>query len=178
MIVCALCEHTQEIGDACDVCGRPFPRDEAVPVEVPTAEGLEPTSHASVVVADERLPELEPTLHGEVHLGAEPAAVSIEPTAQAAVDVDSTPLEDFEPTRSGIPGDEATPFPALVTCRYCRNPASPGERLCARCGMRLPVVVVESPAAAAAATAAALRICGCGAPLRGPVCPVCGARAG
>jgi hypothetical protein len=176
MIVCALCENNQEAGDACDVCGRPFPRDEAVPVAVPPTEGLEPTAYAGVAVVEERLPELEPTHHGEVHLGAEPAT-SIEPTAQAAVEVESTPLEDFEPTLAGIPGDEATPFPALVTCRYCRNPASPGERLCAHCGMRLPVAAVESPAAAAAAAAAALRICGCGAPLRGPVCPVCGARA-
>jgi hypothetical protein len=174
MIVCSLCENAQEMGDACDVCGRPFPRGEAVPVEVPAAEGLEPTSYAGVVVADEVLPDLEPTLHGEVHVVAE-LAPGIEPTGLAPVEVSALPLEELVPTQEGIPGDEATPFPVMVTCRYCRAPASPGERLCARCGMRLPVAAEGT---SASPEGEAMRVCGCGAPLRGPVCGSCGARVG
>jgi hypothetical protein len=174
MIVCSLCENAQEYGDACEVCGRPFPRGEAVPVEVPAAEGLEATLYAGVAIAGEALEGLEPTRHGGVDLPAVPAP-DLEPTRVAPVDVDAPALEGLEPTDAGIPGDEATPFPALHTCRYCRTPASPGERICARCGMRLPVVAAAVPEPPGGEH---VRICGCGTPARGPVCPSCGARAG
>jgi hypothetical protein len=175
MIRCPLCESTQEAGDACEVCGRPFARAEAVPADVPPAEGLEPTSHAAVAVDGEAFAELEPTRHDAVESAPDPAP-GLEPTGEAPVDADAPPIDDLEPNAVGIAGDEPTPFPALVTCRYCRTPASPGEVLCGRCGMRLPLAA-PAPREVALEPGAA-RICGCGTPIRGPVCPSCGARLG
>jgi len=174
-VICTLCEHEQQAGDACENCGRPFAPGEAIPVAVAPTEGLEPTRYEGVDVATESLPELEPTRHGEVFLLAE-SVPDLEPTLAAPVDADSPVIDDLERTAAEIPGDEATPFPVMVTCRYCRTPAAPGERLCSRCGMRLPVAATAAPEAAA--DPAAGRICGCGAVVRGPLCPVCGARSG
>ncbi|MFT3916122.1 MAG: hypothetical protein QM704_19155 [Anaeromyxobacteraceae bacterium] len=175
MIVCPLCENQQPAGDACDVCGRPFPADVAVPVPVAPAEGLEATRFEAVAVTVGVLPELEPT-HHQAALEIAERVPDLEPTLAAPIpDVPGDGVPDLEPTSEAIPGDAPTPFPVAITCRYCRNPAHPGERLCAHCGMRLPVAA-SAPAPGAIDPDAA-RLCGCGNPIRGPVCPACGARA-
>ena len=171
MIVCPVCEHAQVEAPECEVCGKRLLTGPAAIPFVAPVDGLEPTLHAPVDARVEPVGELEPTrLREAPHVPAD--AVDLEQTAVRPVDVAVEPVPDLEPTPSDAPRDPATPVPAFVTCRYCRNPAMPGERVCGHCGMRLP-----SFERAPDASAAAARICSCGAPLRaaGP-CPNCGAR--
>jgi hypothetical protein len=172
MIVCPVCEHAQHAGVECDVCGKLLDAAAAAALDV-RLEGLEPTAFAPAAAAAGAVEGLEPTRLATVD--AVPAAVGpdLEPTRTGPVDADAPPLEGLERTEAGIPDDGPTLVPLVVTCRYCRSPAAEGERLCARCGMRLPVVEVARAQAEAAAEA---RRCGCGAavPGGGARCPGCG----
>jgi hypothetical protein len=153
MIVCPVCEHAQAQGAECEVCGRSFGRAAVRPLVAPL-EGMETS----------RLPA-----------GADVATsplLGLESTAMAPVDADAPPFPGLERTAAAIPGDGPTPFPAQVVCRYCRTPAAPGQRLCGRCGMRLPVIASAAPAPEAESP----RVCSCGTPVSGALCPSCGAR--
>ncbi|BDG06599.1 hypothetical protein [Anaeromyxobacter oryzae] len=173
MIVCPVCEHAQPEGAECEVCGKRFGRA-AIAAPVPLLEGLETTSYdGGGVPVPTPIPELEPTRHGPAALVVADAPPDVERTAAAPVDVDAAPLPDLERTRAELPGDGPTPLPAQVLCRYCRTPAGPGERICGRCGMRLPVIAAPPREAA---QAAGPRLCSCGAPVSGALCPACGAR--
>ncbi|MGC3998951.1 MAG: hypothetical protein QM767_16490 [Anaeromyxobacter sp.] len=172
MIVCPLCEHTQAQGDECEVCGRRFPAGVAVPVPVAPVEGLEATGHAPVHPAAEQTPDLEATRFAAAQVAPEvtPDIEATRAAPVAAVPLDVVP--DLERISDGLPADEGVLLPPLPVCRYCRTPAGPDERICSRCGMRLPVFAV-APAVPAAEEG---RVCGCGARVRGQVCPACGAR--
>ena len=91
------------------------------------------------------------------------------------MDVEVSPTPDLERTAAALPGDARTELPLFATCRYCRTPAMPGERICARCGMRLPVVAPATPE-----VSRPLRHCSCGTAVRADasLCPSCGARLG
>jgi hypothetical protein len=177
MIVCPVCEHPQALGTECEVCGKRLsPAAAAVP-PVPAVEGLEPTRldpGGQALPPADRLAELEPTRHRPVNLSAAEPALDVEPTRAPPADVDAPPLPDLERTGTGIPGDAPTALPLNVLCRYCRTPATPGERLCARCGMRLPIMAESTTAREDARPAGG--ICGYGARVTGPRCPSCGAR--
>jgi hypothetical protein len=153
MPACALCENVQAAGEACDVCGHPFPVGERTPVPVEPLEGLEATSLPPVEAPAEPLPELE--------------ATSIDP-----VQVVVAAMEGLQPTEAeGIPDDGPAEAAAAPVCRYCRNPAPAGEAFCVHCGMRLPATV------AATDVPREVRFCSdCGTPVRGASCPGCGAR--
>ncbi len=172
MIVCPVCEHSQAEGAECEVCGKRLVEGPAgIPV-VPPIEGLEPTSAGDVDAPVERVGELEPTA-----LAAGPDApvepVLLEATRMAPVEVAVEATPDVERIGDAIPDDAATEVPLFVTCRYCRTEAMPGERVCARCGMRLP----DFGGPAAAGREPEQRVCGCGAIVRGTgMCPSCGAR--
>jgi hypothetical protein len=177
MPTCPLCESTQLLGDACDVCGRPFPAGEAVRVPIQPLPGLEATRHDAAWgdPSVERLADLVPT--AERDRGSAAPGERIEgfsPTAAEPVTVEVTPLEVERV------GEEALLEVALdsasthVTCRYCRTPATAGERLCAVCGMRLPLV----RASRAVGTDEAVPCRDCGIPMMGSQCPACGARRG
>ncbi len=176
MIVCPVCEHQQPQGSECDVCGKRLAtgvseRDLAIPA----VDGLEPTQHARIDVAADRVAELEPTHHAAAAAFVDDVTPDLEATSAPPVDVEETAqVPDLERTAMEVPGDARTELAASPLCRYCRTPSIPGERLCSRCGMSLPVVV----SAAAAAAAAALRLCSCGTAVRAgaPLCPACGAR--
>jgi hypothetical protein len=171
MIVCPVCEHPQSSGAECEVCGKRLAAPGAALPTVAPVEGLEPTRHPGAApIAGELFAGLEPTGHAAVEVAPE-LPVPIEATAMPPVDVLAEEIPDLERTEAALP-DPPTPLPALVTCRYCRTPAMPGERICSRCGMRLPVVagVTRDPVVAP-------RRCGCGAAVRGPRCASCGARA-
>ncbi len=173
MIVCPVCEHAQAEtqGAECEVCGKKLLFGAAGIPSVPAVDGLEPTRHADVDAAAERLGELEPTAHAPGTIVALDAPVEIEATRTAPVEVEVDETPDVERTGDDIPVDAPTEVPLFVTCRYCRTEAMPGERVCGRCGMRLP----EFGARAWSAEPPA-RICGCGATVRGSLCPACGAR--
>ena len=155
MPACALCENVQAAGEACDVCGHPFPVGERTAVPVEQIEGLEPTFLPGAVDLGERMPDLE--------------ATSID-----SVLVVAAAMEGLLPTQAeGIPGDDPLELPAVATCRYCRNPAPLGEAFCVHCGMRLP-----PSQAGAAPPPGAVQLCrDCGVPMKGLSCPGCGARA-
>jgi len=174
MIVCPVCEHSQERGLECELCGRSFAgAPEPTAPAAPMAE-LEPTRAPPAGAArEERVPGLEVNAHDPVE--APPAAIfpDLEPSAAAPVDVTTQPIPDLDRGLEGLPADEPTPFPAVVVCRYCRTEAQLGEKLCSRCGMRLPTVALVPPPAAEEA-----RVCSCGTPVRGSLCRACGARHG
>ena len=176
MIVCPVCEHAQAAATECEVCGRALGTASPAPLDVPRLEGVEATRFEPAPAVPGALAELEPTAHAPAASIDLPGAFDVtplEPTRAAPVDVDAAPLADVEPTSQELPGDAPTALPAFAVCRYCRTPALPGERLCSRCGMRLPVVA----AAPRAAAPDAVRLCSCGVPVRGRSCPACGARA-
>lgn len=170
MIVCPVCEHAQAAGADCDVCGKKLVHGPAGIPPVAPIDGLEVTRHGAVAAEAERLPDLEPTAYGAAG-EAPPDPVALEPTRAAAVDVAVEPTPDVERIEDGLPDDARTEVPLFVTCRYCRTEAMPGERMCARCGMALPDF--GGPGALPEALP---RICSCGAPVRGSLCPACGAR--
>lgn len=172
MIVCPVCEHAQAQGAECEVCGKRLLSGPAAIPFVPPVEGLEPTRHADVDASAPLLPELEPTRAAGVDVAEDPAP-DLDPGRAAPVDVADDPVPDLERTQDGVPDDGPTAVPAIATCRYCRTPAAPGERVCGRCGMRLPLFeerADEEPPPP--------RLCGCGAAVTGPLCPNCGARMG
>ncbi len=173
MVVCPVCDHPQSGRWECELCGRPLSSESAAGPAIPPLDGLEPTGQLAVLGADgESVPGLEPTRLGPVDAPAPPIP-DIEPTRAAPVDeLPTATLPDLE-LPDGISGDEPTPYPAVLTCRYCRTEAALGERICSRCGMRLPTA---DPPAAAPEPEEARGLCSCGAPIRGPRCPSCGAR--
>ncbi len=175
MIVCPICEHQQAQGAECEVCGKRLLTGVAAVAATPVVpvDGLEPTLHAPIDAGDVVLVELEPTLHAAAGPVAGDTTPDMEATSAAPVDVDVTPTPDIERTATGIPGDLPTVLPALALCRYCRTPAMPDERICSRCGMRLPVI---APSIAHAAPP--VRHCSCGTVVRAgaSLCPTCGAR--
>lgn len=175
MIVCPVCEHPQQSGSECDVCGKRFAPGTLPQPPVTPVEGLEVTSHAPVDLGFETvgpIPELEPTLAAPVD-APEEATPFIEPTRAAPVDVDAAMIPDIERQAAEIPGDAPTQLPLATICRYCRTPAVPGERLCSRCGMRLPVI---DPQLAAAGEQGVHQCSNCGAVTHRELCPACGNR--
>lgn len=153
MPTCTLCESAQPSGEACAVCGHPFPAAERSSPPVEPVEGLEATSLPTAGAVEGDLPELERT-------GIDPVQVVV------------AAMEGLQPTEAeGIPDDGPAPPPAAV-CRYCRTPSFPGEAFCAHCGMRLPR---EGGSAGAPLSVVLCR--DCGTPVQGETCPSCGVRA-
>lgn len=175
MIVCPVCEHPQETGAECDVCGRAFaPGSLPVPPVAPL-EGLETTRVGPVDLGYDpggAMPGLEPTLAPPVD-APEESTPGVEPTRAAPVDVDAPAMEDLERLQADLPGDAPTDLPIAPVCRYCRTPAVPGERICSRCGMRLPVI----DAGLVPAGAEGIHQCvNCGVLTTRELCPACGNR--
>ncbi|HEX9051036.1 MAG TPA: hypothetical protein VF841_10925 [Anaeromyxobacter sp.] len=171
MIVCPVCEHAQPQGGECEVCGKRLVEGSDGAAAVARLDGLEPTRAEGVEAPVEPIGALEPTAHAPARdAPAEP--VLLERTRVDPVEVAVEPIPDVERIGDTIPEDARTEVPLFVTCRYCRAEAMPGERVCGRCGMRLPDFGGPAPAAEAAG-----RQCGCGAIVRGGgMCPSCGAR--
>ena len=175
MIVCPVCEHAQLQGADCEVCGKRLVAGlSAADLAIPPVDGLEPTLQQPADAIEERMPDLEPTLRSANGAFVEERTPDLEATRAAPVDVDAPPVPDLERTDLQIPGDAPTAVPEVVVCRYCRTPAAPGDRMCARCGVRLPLVSAAPPEN----VSDQLRVCSCGTTLRpdAALCPSCGAR--
>src|SRR5512138_3393772 len=138
MIVCPVCEHPQPEGAEREVCGKKLLSGPAAIPFVPPVDGLEPTRQRVVDVGAEEAPDLDPG-------------------RAAPVDVADDPVPGLERVGDDAPQDAPTAVPAAPTCRYCRTPAKPGERVCGRCGMRLPAFEERADQAEPLA-----RHCGCG----------------
>jgi len=152
MAVCPVCEHQQDQGDECEVCGRRLAERGVPGVTVAPMADLEPTAaSASAALAPEEAPPwLEPTA-----LPASPGAV----------------VEALEVERAPSSGpEEPRPPPPSAVCRYCRTSAAPGEVFCASCGMRLDRCRPEAEAPARRCRACGARVA------EGTTCRVCGAR--
>lgn len=173
MIVCPVCEHAQPHGAECEVCGKRLGPPSSADPPVAPVDGLEPTLHARSEAPVATVVELEPTRHAAAEHTADPAP-DLEPTAAAPVDVDVAPAPDVDHASAPISADARTPLPAIAVCRYCRTPAAPGERICGRCGMRLPIAATPT----AAPPAEEGWRCSCGTLARASLCPTCGARRG
>lgn len=135
-MVCPLCEHSQDSGDACEGCGRELVAAWDAPIRIDTLAGLEPRQTVAPAENIQPLPLLEIT-------GRAPAP-----------DVPISSLTDLEQTKFPSSGTviaqavqgldrgretlEPSPFDpdGLLTCRACGNQQA--GSLCDRCGMRLP----------------------------------------
>ena len=156
MVICPVCEHAQDGGGECQVCGKRFehpgadePRIARLPDLEPTV--LEPRAAANV----DPVPDLEPTSHQAGSAGGAPVEVA------SWIERTSLPAE----------GASTPDLLAAAVCRYCRTPASPGDVFCGGCGLKLPF-----HARATALADPPLRRCRfCGVSGAGDACPSCGA---
>lgn len=172
MIVCPVCEHQQDFGVECDVCGKNLGGLDDLgppPVKEERLDGLEVTSHQpSGNVAIERVGELEVTAHAPVQVATE-LTPDLEHNRQADVGAVAVErLADLAVDR--VPDDgQRTSLPSgPITCRYCRHVQAAGS-LCDRCGMKLPTVIVVP-------TAVTGKLVGAAAPVK-TRCRACGAPA-
>jgi hypothetical protein len=175
MIVCPVCEHTQQAGSECELCGKRFAAGSAPVAQVAPMEGLEPTLHLDVsdpFELPESIPDLEPTSAAAVD-APEETTPDVERTCVAPVEVDSPAMADIERILDDIPVDAPTALPLAPVCRYCRTPAVPGEMLCSHCGMRLAVI---DPHLIPAGSEAVVLCTNCGSISTREVCPACGSR--
>ncbi len=174
MVVCPVCEHAQAGGSECEVCGRRLVGAPDAGPPAPPLDGLEATLQPSVPAPPpELVPGLEPTGAAPVPAPDDPRLAELEFTCAAPVEVLVTAVPDVERIGDDVPAGEPTPYSAVVVCRYCRTETVLGARLCEHCGMRLPTAPLP---AAAPVPEVASRLCSCGTPIRGSLCPACGAR--
>jgi hypothetical protein len=174
VISCPVCEHQQPGGAECEVCGRGLVALGGVDAPVAPLDGLEPTAldGGGWVGEVAALAELEPTLQASAGAVTPVPIPELEPTMAAPVEAQGELVPDLEPTAAPASGDAPTEVPLFLTCRYCRTPAGPGDRICGRCGMQLQVQPGPAPEAALAGR----RFCSCGTPISRSICPACGAR--
>jgi hypothetical protein len=174
MLTCPVCEHAQQGGDECEVCGKRLVTGGGAAWQVEPVPGLEPTLAGPVQIAAERVEGLEPT---RFEVALEPAAEAtgewMERTAAEAVAAVATEVPP------GLEGHLAAPIPeggpdrlAPTVCRYCRTTAAPGDRFCTRCGMRIPLFDARQVAAEVLGG----RCRECGAEGVGARCRRCGSR--
>ncbi len=145
MVTCPVCDHQQDFGVECDVCGKNLGGLDDLgppPIREERVEGLEVTLHEpSGEVAVERIGELEVTRHAPVEVAAD-RTPDVEPSSLPdAGPVNVERLAEMQVDR--VPDDgQRTVLPSgPITCRYCRHVQAAGS-LCDRCGMKLPTVIV------------------------------------
>lgn len=144
MTVCPVCEHQQQAGLECEVCGKDLSAQAGLgglppppPVPIERVAGLEVTVPDRVGdVGVERFAELELNRFAKVDVAPD-RTPDVEPSAQAPVgDVRVEPLTDFAADRAPDDGVRTAAPSGQVTCRYCKNVQQAGT-VCERCGMKL-----------------------------------------
>jgi hypothetical protein len=142
MITCPVCEHQQDHGFECEVCGKDLGglgSLGAPPAREERLEGLESSAaEAAPEVPVELLPGLEVTRYEDVVPAAAEAVAGLE--VNQAAPVGEVPLEafpDLSEDRAPDDGQRTVLATDRVTCRYCRQVQAPAAS-CARCGMSLP----------------------------------------
>ena len=181
-MICPVCEHHQDFGVECDVCGKDLGGldDLGPPPAAPqVVEGLEATVGERVgEVALETVADLEVTNFSAGEVAVE-SMTDMERTENAPVGALAPErVPDMMNDRAPDDGARTVAPTGAVTCRYCRNVQAQGV-LCEKCGMRLPKV---SPPVVASAVARpkpnkneTVRCRSCGAPAKpGQRCSECG----
>ena len=178
MTICPVCEHRQELGLECEVCGRDLSGLAGLaglappPVAVERVAELEATIPDRVGdVAVDRFAELELNSFAKVQVGTD-LTPDLETSRLAPVgEVHVERVPDLAEDRAADDGVRTAAPSGQVTCRYCKNVQALGT-VCERCGMKLPQALkIES----AAPKVELVRCRACGAP--GPVgerCKECG----
>lgn len=142
-MICPVCEHAQDFGVECEVCGKDLGGLEGLgppPVREERVEGLEITVPDRLgEVPVEKMGELEVTHFASVNV-ARDETPDMEFTGMAPVgDVAIEKVADMSEDRVPDDGQRTAYADGPVTCRYCRNVQATGS-LCDRCGMKLPIV--------------------------------------
>jgi len=173
MIVCPVCEHPQDQGTTCDVCGRELVVSAPVAVPLATLPELEQTraDPSAVRVPVELMVELDAHRSGDVAIVADPVAELERTALPDSGAVPAAELPEMERTHFADDG-QRTALPTLRTCRYCRNVQASGL-VCDKCGLRLPgyVQTAEAEAPPAFTNCPACGVKG----LAGKRCMACGA---
>jgi hypothetical protein len=144
-MICPVCEHQQDFGIECDVCGKALGGLDGLgppPVMAQQLEGLEVTRLESVGdVAVQPIGELEVTRFAAVEVAPD-RTPDVEHNRAAPVgEVAVERIADLSVDRVPDDGQRTQLQVGAVTCRYCRNVQATGS-LCERCGMKLPQIVV------------------------------------
>jgi hypothetical protein len=177
MTVCPVCEHQQEVGFECDVCGKdlsgPLAGLGPPPVAVEQVAGLEQTVGERVGdVGVERFADLELNVLPKAPDG--PVAAMPDVEASRLAPVGEVPIErmtDIADERAADDGVRTAAPSGQVVCRYCKN-VQPTGTVCDRCGMKLATALVTE---VSRPVVELMRCRACGAP--GPVgerCKECG----
>jgi hypothetical protein len=175
--VCPVCEHAQEVGFECEVCGKdlsgPLEGLGPPPISIEAVPEFEVTTYAPVGdVPTEGFGDLEAnafakTADAPVNSTPDLETSALPPAGEVAVDR----VPDISEDRVADDGQRTAALSGQVTCRYCKN-VQPLGTVCDRCGMKLPTPLatdLEKP------VVALVRCRACGAP--GPVgerCKECG----
>ncbi len=146
-MICPVCEHAQDFGMECDVCGKAIGDLDGLgppPVMQQRLEGLEVTRQDEVgEVAVERFGELEVTRFAAVNVAPDQTP-DVEHNGSGPVgEVAVERVPDLSEDRVPDDGQRTALQVGPVTCRYCRNVQASGS-LCERCGMKLPVITVAA----------------------------------
>jgi hypothetical protein len=157
MISCPVCEHQQDLGFECDVCGKDLSAAlgtlGAPPVRIDKMVELEVTIPERVgEVAVEHAPDVEVTSFAKVEAGVLAPVPDFERTVAARVgEVAVLPLDELSEDRVADDGVRTPVSSGPLTCRYCKTVQALGSGLiCERCGMKLPRVAVVAQAGAPA----------------------------
>ncbi len=182
-MICPVCEHQQDFGVECEVCGKDLGGLGdlgAPPAASQVVEGLEQTVGERLgEVPVERVAELEVTRFSAATSAPVIEIDDLERTENAEVgDVASERMADLSDDRAPDDGVRTAAPVGPVTCRYCQNVQAVGS-VCDRCGYRLPRALVTGGAAVGGPRAdrTRCRACGANAARAGERCTECGALA-
>jgi hypothetical protein len=177
MTVCPVCEHQQQVGFECDVCGKdlsgPLAGLGPPPVAVERVLGLEQTVPERVgEVGVERFAELEQNRLPKGPDAPPDVTPDLETSRMAPVgNVAVERVADLAIERAADDGVRTAAPTGQVVCRYCKNVQQTGT-VCDRCGMKLPVALVTDVSRPAVDL---VRCIACGAPgIVGERCKECG----
>lgn len=179
-MICPVCEHQQDFGVECEVCGKELGGIGDLgppPIQLERIEGLEVTVPEPLgEVPVEKMGELEVTRFAAVNVASD-VTPDLDYTAMAPVGEVAVEQVDLSEDRVPDDGQRTALATGPVACRYCRHVQASGS-LCERCGMKLPVVNAEPAAIVGTMIGSSdtkARCRSCGAPAKaGERCGDCG----
>ena len=184
MIACPICEHQQDLGFECEVCGRDLSALAgmvgAPPVRIEKMLDLEVTIPERIgEIPIERAPDVEVTAFAKVDSVVSAPVPDFERTVADKIgEIPVLPVDDLSEDRVPDDGVRTPVATGPLTCRYCKTVQALGSGLlCERCGMKLPQVAVAAvPGVVKKKKEAVFARCrSCGAPARGGErCGECG----